>query len=224
VPDPSEDSKARATRIYISTGVARRLTLGGFWPLLFLRFVSDLELEPIQLVLLGTAMELTILAAEIPTGVVADVYSRKWSTVISFLMIGPAIVFTAIVEPFAAIVVAQIVVGIGFTFESGAETAWITDEIGSAAETEPVLLRRARLQLIAGVLGVAVFGALGALTTLTTSLVVAGVLYTAWGVYLAVVMPETAFVRSDQAGWAEFTQTLKAGARECRHIPWLPPS
>lgn len=35
-------------------------------------------------------MELSILAFEIPTGVVADIVSRKWSVIISFLVVGGA--------------------------------------------------------------------------------------------------------------------------------------
>lgn len=215
------DAASAAIRLFITTGVVRRFVLGGFWSLLFLRFVTDLELEPLELVLLGTAQEVTILLSEIPTGVVADVYSRKWSVVFSFWIMGPAIVALAFVEPFAAVLVAQILIAFGSTFESGAETAWVTDEIGSPEATEPVLLRRARLQLIASVLGVITFGALGAVATLSTALAAIGAIYLAWGFWLAVAMPETGFTRSEASGWSEFADILRAGGRECRHIPAL---
>ncbi|MYE25654.1 MAG: hypothetical protein F4X87_00245, partial [Chloroflexi bacterium] len=39
--------------------------------------VKQVGLNPLQLVLVGTTLELTALLTEIPTGVVADVYSRR---------------------------------------------------------------------------------------------------------------------------------------------------
>ena len=214
---------ARATNVFLATGVVRRATIGGFWSLLFLRFVTDLDFEPIELVLLGTVFELTILAAEIPTGVVADVYSRKWSVIVSYLMIGPAVVVAAFAEPFWALALVHVAMGVGATFESGAETAWITDELGSSAAAEPLLLRRAQWQLVAGVVGLLGFGTLGALTTLSTALAGVGLVATSWGIALMVLMPETGFTRSEHEGWAAFVETLRAGARTCRRVPalWL---
>ncbi len=216
-------SAARATRVFLATGVVRRATIGGFWSLLFLRFVTDLDLEPLEMVLLGTVFELTILSAEIPTGVVADVYSRKISVVISYLMIGPAVIVAAFAEPFWALAAVHVAMGIGATFESGAETAWITDELGSSELAEPLLLRRAQWQLVAGVVGLLGFGALGAVTTLSTALAGVGLVATAWGVALFFLMPEEGFTRSEHEGWDAFADTLRAGARTCRRVPalWL---
>ena len=39
-------------------------------------------LDPLQLVLVGTVLEITALLGEVPTGVVADLYSRRLSIVI----------------------------------------------------------------------------------------------------------------------------------------------
>ena len=44
--------------------------------------------DPLRLVLLGVALEATIFLFEIPTGVIADSYSRKWSVVIGLMMTG----------------------------------------------------------------------------------------------------------------------------------------
>ena len=68
-------------------------------------------------------MELSILLFEIPTGVVADLYSRKWSVVISFLVVGGAYILSANADVYWLLVVSQILVGFGSTFLSGAETA-----------------------------------------------------------------------------------------------------
>ena len=102
--------------------------------------------EPFQLVLLGTVMELSILLFEIPTGIVADLYSRKWSVAISFVVVGAAYALSANADVYWLLVLSQIMVGFGSTFVTGAETAWITDELGSAEEAEPLILRRAGYQ------------------------------------------------------------------------------
>ncbi len=207
-----------AERIYLVSGLIRRACSRGYWPLLFVRLVTEVELSALELVLLGTVMELTILTMEIPTGVVADVYSRKWSVVISFLVMGVAMALSGLFEPYMLLVGTQILIGFGNTFETGAETAWITAELGGPAAAEPVILRRARLQLLAGVVGIVGFAGLAALTSLTVALVVIGVIYVGWGVVLGALMPETNFERSRGDGWSAFTHMLTDGYGQARRI------
>ena len=53
--------------------------------------VTVVGLDPLQLVLVGTALEVTVFLFEIPTGVVADIYSRRLSIVIlGYLLLGIA--------------------------------------------------------------------------------------------------------------------------------------
>jgi len=55
----------------------------GYWLVTSLYLVVEANLSPLQLVFIGTAQGLTALASEVPTGVMADTISRKWSVVIS---------------------------------------------------------------------------------------------------------------------------------------------
>lgn len=210
-----------AARIYMQTGLLRRACIRAFWPLLFVRLVTEVRLEPLQLVLLGTVMELSILAFEIPTGVVADLYSRKWSVIISFFVMGGAIALSASAETYWLLVVSQIVMGFGTTFESGAETAWITAELESAAEAAPLIMKRAGWQLLTAVLGIGIFSALAAVTSLNASLTVIGITYAAWGLYLVMAMPENNFTRRVGEGWAGFVAMLSDGRRQCWRLPAL---
>ena len=173
--------------------------------------MTEVQLEPFQLVLLGTIMELSILFFEIPTGVVADIYSRKWSVVISFLVVGAGFVLSGHADIYALLVVSQVLVGFGATFLSGAETAWITDELGSAEIAEPIILRRAGYQLWAAVGGIIIFASLAALTTLPIALTTIAVIYICWGLVLAAVMPETNFRRTAGEGWRGFLAMLQGG-------------
>ena len=46
--------------------------------------IEDAQLIPYQLILLGTALEIAVIFFEVPTGIVADKYSRKLSVVLGF--------------------------------------------------------------------------------------------------------------------------------------------
>jgi hypothetical protein len=83
-------------------------------------------LSPFQLVFLGTAQGITSLVFEVPTGVVADTLSRKWSLVISSVLMGSSMVATGLVTAFPALVMTQMAWGIAWTFASGADVAWMT--------------------------------------------------------------------------------------------------
>ena len=87
-------------------------------------------LSPLQLVLVGTTLELSVLLCEVPTGVVADVYSRRLSILIGFGLIGLGFLLEGLVPFFATILLAQVLWGLGYTFTSGATQAWLSDEIG----------------------------------------------------------------------------------------------
>lgn len=82
--------------------------------------VEVAELDALQLVLLGTALEVTIFLCEIPTGIVADVYSRRLSAIIGIGLIGAGRAVEGLLPVFLVILVAQIISGVGQTFISGA--------------------------------------------------------------------------------------------------------
>ena len=207
-----------AERVYVANGVVRWACERAFWPLFFTRLVTDVELSPLQLVLLGTVYEAAIFLSEIPTGVVADVYSRRLSVIISYLLGGIAFGLSAFVEDYALLVASQVLVGVASTFHSGAETAWITDEVGSARESEPIILRRSQIQFLAAIAGIGVFSALAALTSLSVAVAATGFCLFAWGVVLLAIMPEHGFTRNEGEGWAEFFATLGDGWRQVKRV------
>src|SRR5256885_5700551 len=90
------------------------------WTLAPVYFVTVVGMSPLQLVLVGTFMELTVFLFEVPTGIVADVYSRRLSVVIGFFVMGAAIVFVGAVPEAWAIILGWSIWGFGYTFTSGA--------------------------------------------------------------------------------------------------------
>ena len=53
-----------------------------------LYLVTVVQLSPLQLVLAGTILEATVFLFEIPTGVLADVKSRRLSIIIGHVLMG----------------------------------------------------------------------------------------------------------------------------------------
>src|SRR5215207_7271888 len=93
-------------------------------------------LDPFQLVIVGTAMEAAVFLFEVPTGVVADMYSRKLTVVIGHLGMGAAFVLEASWPSFAGVLLAQSLWGFAYTFTSGAAVAWVTTEMGDPDRRE----------------------------------------------------------------------------------------
>jgi len=193
------------------------------WTLAPVYFVTTVGMSPLQLVLVGTFMELTIFICEVPTGIVADVVSRKLSIVIGYLVMGAAIVFCGAVAQPWAVMVAWAVWGFGYTFTSGATDAWLADEIG-VDNVRPVYLRSAQIGRICALVAIGGSVAL-ALISLRLPVIVGGVVIAATGVVLAFVMQEHGFKPAPRDA-AESTLramvgTGRAGARLVRRTPAL---
>jgi MFS transporter, DHA3 family, tetracycline resistance protein len=92
--------------------------------------ILQVGLDPLQLVLMGTILEVSYLLFEIPTGIMADSISRKWSIVIGYLGTGAAFVLLGVSDSFAVAAASQVLYGVSATFVSGADVAWLTDEVG----------------------------------------------------------------------------------------------
>src|SRR5260221_7551686 len=75
--------------------------------------VQTVGLNPLQLVLVGTLLEVTAFIAEVPTGIIADVYSRRLSILIGFVLVGIGFLIEGSIPQFWAVLLAQIVWGIG---------------------------------------------------------------------------------------------------------------
>jgi DHA3 family tetracycline resistance protein-like MFS transporter len=93
--------------------------------------IQDAHLDALQLVLVGTTLELSAFIFEVPTGVLADTVSRRLSVIIGTALIGLGLIVWGAWTLFATILLAQVLWGIGVTFTSGATQAWISDETGN---------------------------------------------------------------------------------------------
>ncbi|GIH24987.1 tetracycline efflux MFS transporter TetA(P) [Acrocarpospora phusangensis] len=184
--------------------------------------VQAAGLGPLELVLVGTTLELVCFTAQVPTGVLADLYSRKWSVIIGYVLLGFGMTLEGLVPSFGVILAASAVMGVGFTFVDGAQEAWAVDELGQ--ERAPaVLVRGGQVGQAATVAGIGVSVALGSLS-LFLPLVVAGVILLLFGPVLAVLMREHGFrpVPPDERGsWASMRRQAATAVRTSRADPAL---
>src|SRR5207244_4281403 len=100
-----------------------------------------------------TISEITEFTFEIPTGIVADAYSRRLSVIIGTLMTGMALVLAGFMSSFLTIAFSMMLWSVGFTFLSGAREAWITDEVGPE-HIGRVFLRTTQVRQAAKIVGV----------------------------------------------------------------------
>ncbi|MDE0700021.1 MAG: MFS transporter [Acidimicrobiaceae bacterium] len=199
--------------LFLATTAVLAAGTNAKWIVFMPRLVDDLQLEPYQLALLGTALELSGIIGEIPTGAVADLISRRLSIIASFVIMGPILALAGVFESFWLIALTQVGWGLAWTLHSGSDVAWLTDELRSPDRVDRLLISRAKVQLAANALGVPIALALVATTTRTTAIVVAGASISAWGLVLAMTMPETGFERTARAAGAEFKRIVGVGTR-----------
>jgi DHA3 family tetracycline resistance protein-like MFS transporter len=184
--------------------------------------VTAVQLSALQLVLVGTMLELTVFVFEVPTGVVADVYSRRLSVIIGYLLIGLGFIVEGAVPLFATILLAQVLWGIGYTFTSGATEAWITDEIGEKAAGQ-AFLRGGQAGQIGALAGIGISMALASVQV-NLPILVGGVLLMGLGTFLALVMPENRFQpapQEDRNTWQNIVRTFRDGLRMVKKRPVL---
>jgi DHA3 family tetracycline resistance protein-like MFS transporter len=184
--------------------------------------VTVVHLNPLQLVLVGTLLETIVFIFEIPTGIVADVYSRRLSIIIGLLLIGFGFAIEGLFPVFGAVLLAQILWGLGATFTSGATQAWISDEVGEKRAGK-AFIRGAQMGQIGGLIGIGASVLLGSIQ-IQIPIVLSGILFVLLGSVLIVIMPETGFAptpREDRNTWQTMGHTLRGGIRLARLRPIL---
>jgi DHA3 family tetracycline resistance protein-like MFS transporter len=158
----------------------------------------------------------------VPTGIVADVYSRRLSIIIGYILMGLGFLVEGFFPSFLPILLAQVIWGLGYTFTSGATQAWITDEIGED-DANKLFLRATQVGLFAALIGMGLATLIG-VNNVALPLQAGGIGVILIGVTLMVVMPETGFhptPREDRNTWQHIWHTFKQGTDAVRSRPHL---
>jgi DHA3 family tetracycline resistance protein-like MFS transporter len=210
--------RADATRLYY---VIQVLAYVPTWVVMAVYLVNELHLSPLQLVLMGTAMEAAVFVFEIPTGVVADTYSRRLSLIIGYLGMGVAWMAVGVVSAPWLIIALWAVWGLAYTFTSGAEEAWIADEIG-AENAGRVFLRGSRVGYIGSVGGLFLQVAIG-VYSLRAGVIAGGAATVLIGLVCILFMPETGFRRRPREERGSAYSELRATASSGFRFAWAAP-
>lgn len=189
----------------------RAVLHNGWWLVTSVYLVVDAGLSPAQLVLIGSVQSASALLFEVPAGVFADTISRKWSLVISQLLMGTAMLTTGLVSSFPLLLATQVLWGISWTFASGSDIAWITDELDQSDRITAVLARAARAQLTGAATGLIVLGLLAWATRRDITIVVAGIAMMSLALYIAFRFTEHRFVPVRTARWSASWTTFRRG-------------
>ncbi|MCW2602488.1 MAG: transporter, partial [Pseudonocardiales bacterium] len=185
-----------------------------------LYMATDVGLSPLQMVMVGSVLEASVFLFEIPTGLVADLVSRRLSVLIGLVLVGVGFLVQGVGSSFAAMLIAQVIWGIGYTFTSGADQAWLADEIG-VDQLARVLTRAQQLRLGATFAGIVAAGGLG-LVDIQVPLIASGAGFVVLALVLAPLMRETGFVptpRGERETFAQMGRSLSAGLAVARRRP-----
>lgn len=225
--------KMNATKLYMLMRFTTALANSTMFTTYAIFYVATLGLSPLELLVVGTVLELTVVLFEGVTGVVADTYSRRLSMIIGMFVLGSGFVLQGVMGSLAGappllpmfgwVLLAQVLFGVGHTFISGADTAWIADEAGEE-QLGSLFMRAKRVSLVATMAGI---GLSVYLSTQGAQLpyFVGGLMYMALGLLLILFMKETGFMpRMREAGstaWQEMKTTWLTGVQVVRAQPVL---
>lgn len=215
-------------RLYLAMRVGLSFMVGMAFTTSVVYRVEDGGLDPFQLLMIGTVLEVTYLVFQLPTGFLADLVSRRACVVAGFGVYAGGLVWQGLSPEFWVHLAAQVLLALGAALWSGALESWVADETRKS-EMTPVYLRATQLSFIGGIAGALLSGALASVA-LNLPMLVAGVFMALGTAWLALVMPEKHFQRPANDGRvktvlqqarAEAGEQVRASRRAARIVPGL---
>jgi MFS family permease len=187
---------AHVQRVYLLLTLLTTLAASFIWGINTL-FLLDAGLNNTEAFAANAFFSVGMVLFEVPTGVVADTRGRRFS-----FMLGAAVLLAStllyllmwqIQAPFIGWALASILLGLGFTFFSGATEAWLVDALGATGFTGNLETVFGRGQTVAGVamLGGSVLG--GVVAQLTNL----GVPFVLRAIMLGVALAAAFFLMQD---------------------------
>lgn len=214
--------KLDAVTAYLLARGAAEFGLSVFYTVFMVYLVVDLGFSPLQQVLTGTVLETVYFLGEVPTGVVADLVSRRLSVIVGYSLLGISLLATALTGSVALILLLQAPQALGHNFLSGAQDAWLVDEIGDEAAVD-VFMRGTRVQSIMWIVGIVCTTLLG-LVSHRLAMGVGAVALIALAGALVLLMPEDHFTpvaREERTTLGSMAHTARQGFSLLRASPVL---
>lgn len=210
----------RIQRVYLTLTLGNTLAASFIWGINTL-FLLDAGLNNLEAFAANAFFTAGMVIFEVPTGVVADTWGRKLSYLLGTVTLAASTLLYFLMwqvhAPFWAWAVVSMLLGLGFTFFSGAVDAWLVDAlrfVGYAGGLEKVF---GRAQIVAGIaiLGGSVAGGVIAQATNlgVPFLIRAGVLM-AMFVVAALLMKDIGFTPDRSKGPLKATQAVLSASIE----------
>jgi DHA3 family tetracycline resistance protein-like MFS transporter len=207
--------KLSSERIYYLRCAVWGFNSGLIFTSIWVLYYSVMKLSLFEISLLSIVLTLSNLILEVPTGILADIYSRRLSVIVGGVFIGLAYVLMGAYPIFLIALLGAFIEAVGDTCVSGALQAWITDEVG-ADRVGSVFLRGRQVGIPAHWVGVLFSIALAARWNIQVPIVLGGAMWFVLTIFLIRFMPETNFQRPDASSpqerapfWSQWGVTLK---------------
>lgn len=212
--------KLSAYKIYLLFSGIRAMLFSALFTATIVYQIEKVHLDPFQLVLVGTTLEVTLFIFEIPTGIVADIYSRKLSIIIGAFLTGVGFIVEGSIPTFIAILSAQVLWGIGDTFVSGAIDAWIAEE-DRTRSLDKIYIKGSQVGQIGSVAGI-ILSVVLANFSISLPIVSSGCMFIILAFFLAFFMPEQNFKPSapnDLNTFDKMLHTIKSSTKFIKSKP-----
>ncbi|HZW00799.1 MAG TPA: MFS transporter, partial [Candidatus Deferrimicrobium sp.] len=125
---------AQVQRVYLLLTLLTTLATSFIWGVNTL-FLLDAGLSNTEAFAANAFFSIGMVLFEVPTGVVADTRGRRFSFLLgAATLLASTLLYLAMWQvqaPFVGWAVASILLGLGFTFFSGATEAWLVDALGA---------------------------------------------------------------------------------------------
>lgn len=183
--------KLSATNIYYIYFGTSSLLLSLVTSITEIYYINVVKMNAFQLVIVGTVLEIADFIFEIPTGILADTKGKKLALVTGSVITGFSFLIEGIFPFFILVLASQVLWSVGYTLTSGADSAWIADEIGEE-KVGLVFIKGAQIGQLLTIVGLFAGTAL-ALLKISLPIMAGGVLSILLGLYLYFYMPETKY-------------------------------
>ena len=195
--------------------------LTAIWMPIYVLFFQERGVSLGQIAILFIAYRIGRLIFEVPTGVIADMYGRKFSTLIGIFLSYLVWIAMAFSSGFEAILVLYFIMGVFETLITGAEEAWTYDWLKHNKSENLYTKYNSRAQIIAGagyMIAPIIGGLLATKIALGSIIIISGVL----GLVitgLRVPIKDEHFVRGPHIKYSDFWRTLTSGMTFVKNTP-----
>jgi MFS family permease len=147
------DEARRVQRVYLLLTVLSTLSASFIWGINTL-FLLDAGLNNAEAFAANAFFTAGMVVFEVPTGALADIWGRRVSYLLGAgTLLGSTLLYLAMWQAHAPLwgwAVASVILGLGFTFFSGATEAWLVDALGASGFRESLESVMARGQVVGG--------------------------------------------------------------------------